>query len=88
MNTQHCIHNYKFAHKLHACIIAGVIAAIEADDSNSSATTSFNVQTFIHSNKLPPGVVSVSSAYELSDVFIDAELSQFGPKGKFIWIIS
>ena len=72
---------------LHACIIAGVIAAVEADDSNSSATTTtFNVQIFIHSDKSPPAVVSINSAYELSDVFIDAELSQFGPKGKFMWI--
>ena len=27
------------------------------------------------------GVVSINSAYELSDVFIDARLSQYGSKG-------
>ena len=53
-----------------------VIAAIEA---NSSAASDFNVQNFIHSNK-PPGVVSS----KLPDVFIDAKLSQFGPKGNFV----
>ena len=60
----------------------GVIAAIEADDPNSSSASNFNVQIFIYSNKLP-SVVAINSAYELSDVFIDAELSQFGPKGNF-----
>ena len=63
-------------------IFTEIIVAIEADDSISSSTSNFNVQSFIHSNKLP-GVVAINSAYELSDVFIDAELSQFGPKGKF-----
>ena len=62
----------------------GVIAAIEPDDPNSSSASNFNVQTFIRSNKLP-GVVAINSSYELSDVFIDAEISQFGPKGKFLY---
>ena len=67
----------------HVHIITDIVAAIETDGSNSLAACNFSVQTFIYSNKLP-GVVSINSTYELSDVLIDAELSQFGPKGKFI----
>ena len=52
----------------------GVNAAMEATISN------FNVKSFIHSNK-QPGIVTINSACELSDVAIDAKLSQFGPKG-------
>ena len=65
---------------VHAYVIADVVAAIEADDSNTLAASNCSVQTFIHANK-PPGVVSINSACELPDVFIDVELSQFGPKG-------
>jgi len=57
-----------------------VIIAIEVDDSNNSTVNNFDVKTFMHSNKLP-GVVPINSAFQLSDMFIDAKLSQFGPKG-------
>ena len=67
---------------MHILCFTGVIAVIEANDSSSSSASNFNVQSFIHSNKLP-GVVSINSAYELSDVFIDAKLSQFGSEGNF-----
>ena len=66
----------------HSRIVTEIIAAIEAGDSSSSAASNFNVQSFIHSNKLPV-VVAINSAYELSDVFIDAELSQFESEGNF-----
>ena len=69
---------------LHAHIVIDVIAAMEA---NSSAASNFSVQTFIHFNK-PPSVVSINSAYELSDVSINAKLSQFGPKGMCSIIIN
>ena len=59
-------------------VITDVIAAIEA---NSSAASNFTVQTFMNKQL---GVVSINSAYELSDVFIDARLSQYGPKGRVI----
>ena len=47
-----------------------------------STISNFNVKSFIHSYK-QPGIVTINSAYELSDV-IAAELSQFGPKGMYI----
>ena len=47
------------------------------DDTRSNT---FNVKTFIHSSKLPT-TVSTNLVNELSDTFIDAGLSQFGPKG-------
>ena len=52
-------------------IISDVVVAIEVDVSSNSPTSTpsnFNVESFIHSYKLP-GVVSINS--ELSDVFID-----------------
>ena len=57
----------------------GVNAAMESTISN------FNVKSFIHSNK-QPGIVAINSAYELSDVVIDAKLSQFGPKGMYAYV--
>jgi len=60
-----------------------VIIAIEVDDSDNSTV---DVKTFIHSNKLP-SVVPINSALQQSDVFIDAKLRQFGPKGKNLYIV-
>ena len=60
--------------------ITDVIAAIEVNESNSSFGNNFNVKTFVHSERLPD-VVAISSACELSDMQINANLSQFGPKG-------
>ena len=74
------MHNIRLTHVnmliTYIIIITDVIAAIEV---NSSAASDFDVQKFIRSNK-PPGVVSS----KLPDVFIDAKLSQFGPKGNFV----
>ena len=61
-------------------LVCIVIDAIEGDDSNILTGNNFNIEAFFHSDKLPV-VVSINSTYELSDVFIDAKLSQFGPKG-------
>ena len=68
------MHNIQLTHVIMLVVITDVIAAIEV---NSSAD--FDVQNFIHSNK-PPSVVSS----KLPDVFIDAKLNQFGPKGNFV----
>ena len=48
------------------------------DDFNSSTTSISEI--FIHSGQLPD-VVALNSVHELSDVGIDAKLSQFGQKG-------
>ena len=60
--------------------ITDVIAAIEVNESNSSFGNNFDVKTFIHSER-SPDVVTISSACELLDMHINADLSQFGPKG-------
>jgi len=62
------------------CLYADVIIAIEVDDSNNSTVNNFDAKTFMHSNKLPD-IVPINSAFQPSDVFIEAELRQFGPKG-------
>ena len=70
----------------HACmyvhIFTDVIAAIKSDDPNDT----FNMKTFIHSNK-PPSSVDTNYANESSYVFIDAKLSQFGQKGSLFAIM-
>ena len=60
--------------------IIGIPVAIFMDESDSSAAENFNC--FIHVDKLPG--VAINPAYDLIDVFINANLSHFGAKGMHI----
>lgn len=64
-------------------IITDVINAIEVDDSNKSATSNFDVISFIHSNELP-GDVAINSVCEVLNMLTDVKLIQFGSKGTYV----
>ena len=68
---------------LHAYLcITDVTAVIDNDELTAR---DFDVKVFVH-HKTLPDVVSINSACELSNVFIDAKSSQFGQKGMHIYI--
>ena len=57
------------------------------DDSSSSTVSSFNIKTFIHCKRLP-NVVAINSPCEILDVFIDADLYQYSPKGNLGYVFT
>ena len=54
-------------------------------DNDELTAGDFDVKVFIH-HKTLPGVVSINSAWELSDVLIVTKSSQFGQKGMHIYM--